>query len=142
VNVNSGFHLASGSERAHEGGRVVLPRAGPMPSRDVVAVCNQARIRLDVCTDEVVPCDVRSVTNPDATTIDALARLQLGARRRGRRIGLLDASPELRELLALVGLSEVVPCVPGSGLEVVGEAEEREPARRVEEEGDPGDPIT
>lgn len=130
--------MASGSERAHDGGRVALPRAGPMPSRDVLAACKRARIQLDVCSDEVVPCDVRSVTNPDAATIDALARLQLGARRRGRRIGLLDASPELRELLALVGLSEVVP---GSGLEAVGEAEEREPARGVEEEGDAGDPV-
>jgi hypothetical protein len=52
-----------------------------------------------------------------------------------------DASPDLRELLAFLGLSEVVPCVPESGLEPVGEAEEREPARGVQEEGDPGDPV-
>jgi ABC-type transporter Mla MlaB component len=133
--------LATGREHAHDGGGFVLSRAGPMPSRDVVVACDQARTRLDESGDELVPCDVRSVTEPDAATIDALVRLQLSARRRGRRIGLRDASPELRDLLALMGLSEVVPCVAGSGLEPVGEAEEREPTRRVEEEGDPGDPI-
>jgi ABC-type transporter Mla MlaB component len=112
-----------------------------MPSRAVVAACNEARMRLDECTDEVVPCDVRSVTRPDAAAIDALARLQLIARRRGRRIGLRNASPELQELLAAVGLSEVLPCAEGSGLETVGEAEQREPAGGVQEEGDAGDPV-
>jgi ABC-type transporter Mla MlaB component len=94
-----------------------------MASPDVVAACDETRSRLDECSDELVPCDVRSVRDPDAATIDALARLQLSARRHGRRIGLKDASPELRDLLALVGLSEVVPCVPDSGFEPVREAE-------------------
>jgi ABC-type transporter Mla MlaB component len=128
-------------EHADDGGRFALPGAAPMPSRDVVAACDEARTRLEDCPDELVPCDVRLVRRVDAATIDALARLQLSARRRGRRIGLRDATPELRDLLALMGLSEIVPCVPESGLDAVGEAEEREPARRVEEEGDPGDPI-
>ena len=136
------MHVATGKEEPHDGGRFVLPRAGPMPSHAVVAACNEARMQLDNCTDEVVPCDVRSVARPDAAAIEALARLQLIARRRGRRIGLRNASPELRELLALVGLSDVVPCAAASGFEAVGEAEKREPARRVQEEGDAGDPVT
>ena len=139
--MNAGFHLATGKGESRGGGGFVLPRAGPMLPRAVVAACNEARMRLDECADAIVPCDVRSVTRPDAAAVDALARLQLIARRRGRRIGLRGASPELRELLALMGLSEVLPCAEGSGLETVGEAEQREPAGGVQEEGDAGDPV-
>jgi ABC-type transporter Mla MlaB component len=46
---------------------------------------------------------------PDAATVDALARLQLAAQRRGCRIRLQNASPELRELVAFMGLQDVLP---------------------------------
>jgi ABC-type transporter Mla MlaB component len=49
---------------------------------------------------------------PDALTIDALARLQLSARRHGRRLRLYHASEELRDLIDLVGLSEVLGLEP------------------------------
>ena len=84
------------------------------------------------------------LTDPDCRTVEALARLQLAARRGGRQLVLHGPCPELRELVELCGLSEVLPCADaaaGSGVEAVGQAEEREPARRVEEERDPGDPI-
>jgi ABC-type transporter Mla MlaB component len=45
----------------------------------------------------------------DALTVDALARLQLAARRSGRCVTLRGASPELRELVAFMGLGEVLP---------------------------------
>ena len=45
--------------------------------------------------------------HPDAVTIDALGRLQLAVRRRGKSIELRNASVELRGLLTLVGLDEV-----------------------------------
>jgi ABC-type transporter Mla MlaB component len=122
-------------------GRHALPRATPVASPAVLAACDGAWERLDDCDDELVPCDVLEISEPDVAAIDALARLQLRARRRGRRIGLSGASDELRELLELMGLTEVVPCVPESGLEPVGKSEEREPARGVEEERDPGDSI-
>jgi ABC-type transporter Mla MlaB component len=48
----------------------------------------------------------------DAATVDALARLQLGARRRGGQIELCGASAELRELIAFMGLCEVLPTGP------------------------------
>jgi hypothetical protein len=51
---------------------------------------------------------------------------------------------ELRELVELCGLSEALPCADdaaGSGVQTVRQAEEREPAGRVEEERDPGDPT-
>jgi hypothetical protein len=44
---------------------------------------------------------------PDAVAIDAIGRLQLAVRRRGKSIELRNASPELRELLGLVGLADV-----------------------------------
>lgn len=56
----------------------------------------------------VVFCDVEGV-KADAMTVDALARLQLAARRRRCRVRLRGASPELRELLAFMGLRDVLP---------------------------------
>jgi hypothetical protein len=47
----------------------------------------------------------------DAVTVDALARLQLAARRHGCRIRLCgSASPELLALVELMGLTDVLPC--------------------------------
>jgi ABC-type transporter Mla MlaB component len=56
----------------------------------------------------VVLCDVRGVP-ADAATVDALARLQLAARRHGCRLRLVNASDELRELTAFLGLRDVLP---------------------------------
>jgi hypothetical protein len=75
-----------------------------------------------------IVCDLRSVV-PDGTAIDALARLQLSARR------LLHASTELRELIAFVGLDEVLR------VELEGQSEEREERLRVEEERELDDPA-
>jgi ABC-type transporter Mla MlaB component len=89
---------------------------------------------------EHVVCDVDGIECPDLGTASALARLQLEARRNGGRIELRHASEDLRNLLALMGLDAVLPCVDESVVEVGREAEEREPARGVEEEGDAADP--
>ena len=74
-------------------------------------------------------------------TVNALARLALTARRLGRRVRLRHASPELTELLAYVGLAEVIPCAQPSCLEASGQSEEREEPGGVEEESDPADPT-
>jgi hypothetical protein len=42
-------------------------------------------------------------------TVDALARLQLAARRRGCQIRLRYASAELLDLVAFMGLADVLP---------------------------------
>jgi anti-anti-sigma regulatory factor len=47
----------------------------------------------------------------DATTLEALARLALIARRHGREPRLCRASPELRELIELAGLSDALGAV-------------------------------
>ena len=78
-------------------------------------------------------CDCGAITRPHVGTLGELARLQLEARRGGCTVELRFASPELRELLDLCGLSEVLP--------LVGERqpEKREQAGGVEEEGELGD---
>jgi ABC-type transporter Mla MlaB component len=53
----------------------------------------------------VVRCDV-SQAEPDATTVDALARMLLSARRCGYSLRLCNASPQLLELIDFMGLSE------------------------------------
>jgi hypothetical protein len=52
-------------------------------------------------------------------------------------VGVRNAPPGLRELLLLVGLGQVVRL----WVEASGQAEEREVALGVEEEGDPADPT-
>jgi ABC-type transporter Mla MlaB component len=64
---------------------------------------------------DVAFCEVRDVV-PDAVTVDALARLQLAARRLGCQVRLRHASEELRELVAFMGLDDVLPdCVDNGG---------------------------
>jgi hypothetical protein len=69
----------------------------------------------------------------DLRTIDALARLQLLARRLGLELRVHEPSPELRELARLTGLTAALRLEPG------GQPEEREEALGVEEEGQLGD---
>ena len=52
-------------------------------------------------------CDVTGV-EPDAVTVDALARLQVAAGRLGCTVRLRNASAGLRELVALMGLRDVL----------------------------------
>jgi hypothetical protein len=63
-------------------------------------------------SDASNPIDVTVETKaPDLGLVDALARLQLMARRRGCAIRLLPCE-ELRELLLLVGLAEALSVEP------------------------------
>ena len=80
-----------------------------------------------------LPCDVSALV-PDAVTIDALARLQLGARRGGHEIVLRGAPDALVDLLELFGLRDVLR------VEMGGKPEQREQRVRVEEERELDDP--
>jgi ABC-type transporter Mla MlaB component len=80
---------------------------GPIARSDLPGLCNRVRSVLRERGPGDVLCDVRSV-GPDAVTVDALARLQLAARRNGCCVRLCNASPELLELVAYLGLSEVL----------------------------------
>jgi ABC-type transporter Mla MlaB component len=110
---------------------------GPISRDEIHALCERARALFQRCEADSVVCDV-SALDPDAITIDLLARVQLTARRRGRRIELDGVGPELWELLAFMGLGDVLR-VAASDVEPRGQPEEREQARGVEEEADPGD---
>ncbi len=57
-------------------------------------------------------CDL-SGARPTAATVDSLARLALLLRREGSRLVLRQASPELVELIAFMGLKEVLGVEPG-----------------------------
>jgi ABC-type transporter Mla MlaB component len=115
--------------------------SGPMAREDIPALCERAREMLARSDRDTVVCDVGALADPDAVTVDALTRLQLSARRVGRRVELRHACGELQDLLVFMGLEDVLPCDTPSGVEPRGQAEEGEQARGVEEEGDPGDPI-
>lgn len=111
---------------------------GPIARDEILDVCERARALLERCVADPVVCDVGAL-DPDAVTVDVLARLQLTARRLGRRVELVGACAELGDLIAFAGLAEVLRVGAASGLEPRGQAEEREQAFGVEEEADPGD---
>ncbi|MGH2701947.1 MAG: STAS domain-containing protein [Actinomycetota bacterium] len=110
----------------HGANTVVMVIEGPIAPADVAELCECVRQLLASSNAELVICDVGALTRPDAATIDALARLQLTARRLGSQVRLRHACGALQDLLALVGLSEVVPLSEGSRLEPWGQAEQRE----------------
>ena len=80
---------------------------GPIGRDDLPGLCDRVCALLERSAADVAHCDVRGI-QPDAVTVDALARLQLGARRHGRTVLLRNASPELRELVAFMGLTDVL----------------------------------
>jgi ABC-type transporter Mla MlaB component len=82
---------------------------GRIDRADVAALCDRALSLIEAVDAEVVVCDVGAIVDPDASVVDALARLQLFARRVGRRIRISHASSELQDLLTLTGLRDVVP---------------------------------
>jgi hypothetical protein len=63
-----------------------------------------------------IACDVAGFA-PDAAAIDALARLQLTARRLGLELRLRHASNELQGLLAFAGLRDVLRVEAGGQAE-------------------------
>jgi ABC-type transporter Mla MlaB component len=79
---------------------------GPITLADLPGLCARVSIMLKANHADLIFCDVCSV-EPDAVTVDALARLQLAAQRYRCRVRLRNASPELLELVAFMGLSDV-----------------------------------
>ena len=138
-----------------ESGAVSPARAGPphlsLPVRvapdRAAELCARIQSSADACPDDPLHCDAGRVEDPDIGTIEALARMALLARRLSRGLELDGARADLRGLIAFAGLAEVLRCEEaavaetGSGVEVVGQPEEREVALGVEEERDPGDPV-
>ncbi len=92
----------------HPRGAITFVIRGPINRADLPGLCDRVCELLSGCHGRAVRCDVAGVP-ADATTIDALARLQLAASRNGCRVRLRNASAELLDMVALMGLSDVLP---------------------------------
>jgi hypothetical protein len=79
---------------------VVLVVTGPIARHQLPRLCDRVRFLLRDSSAELIVCDMGAIDPPDAETVEAMARLQLTALRMGRRVRFLDASGELKELIA------------------------------------------
>lgn len=86
---------------------VELTVHGPIRRSDLPGLCARIRALLETTELDAVLCSVRGV-EPDAVTVDALARLQLAARRHRCRVLIRHASAELLDLVAFMGLEDVL----------------------------------
>jgi ABC-type transporter Mla MlaB component len=80
---------------------------GPILRSDLPGLCDRVCALFARAGAAVAFCDVGGVP-ADAVTVDALARLQLGAKRAGCTVRLRNASPELLGLVAFMGLENVL----------------------------------
>jgi ABC-type transporter Mla MlaB component len=87
---------------------VSLAIRGPIGRPDLDGLCDRVCGVLEHSGATIVLCDVCDV-DPDAVTVDALARLQLAAHRYGCQVRLRGASDHLRDLVAFMGLEDVLP---------------------------------
>lgn len=86
---------------------ITLAVHGPIVRGDLPGLRARICRALEEARPEVVYCDVGGV-GADAATVEALARLQLAARRHGCVVRLRRASAELLDLVAYMGLSDVL----------------------------------
>jgi len=99
--------------RSDEQGTIQLVIGGRVGRDAGTALCHRARELVGADHARLVLCDVEGVIEPDLCTVDALARLRLTAQRLGSEFRLDGASAELRELLALTGLRDVISVLDG-----------------------------
>jgi len=81
---------------------------GPIARADLPGLCHRVCELFGRTRPQVAFCDVDGI-DPDAVTVDALARLQLAASRCGCQVRLRRASAELLALVAFMGLADVLP---------------------------------
>jgi anti-anti-sigma factor len=93
-------------------GDAVLAVRGRITAETVPHWCARVAELLADPSVSGVTCDLSGVVQPDVTALDALARMQLTARRQGRTIRLRHASTEMCALLTLAGLTDVLPPEP------------------------------
>jgi len=143
--------------RRRDFGAGILVVGGRIDRSDLARLESRLRTIAAASAGGQIDCDVSRLVGADATAVDTLARLQVVARRHGRQIRLVHASPELQGLLACMGLTDALPVGDRasdrrieaeepmargdrSGRGRGRQAEEGKQARRVEEEADPDDP--
>ena len=81
--------------------------AGPIDPGDLPALYDRVCRLLEGSGAALAVCDVAGVA-ADAVAVNALARLQLAARRHSCQITLSHTSDELRALIAFMGLDDVL----------------------------------
>ncbi|MFG2889663.1 STAS domain-containing protein [Streptomyces sp. NPDC048248] len=100
----------TGHVRPPAGEHPALRPAGPsIPAAEIPALHRRLRALLRDHPPAAVLCDVRALVAPDTSTVEALLRLQLTARRHGHHLRLRHVPEALGLLLALTGLSEALP---------------------------------
>jgi ABC-type transporter Mla MlaB component len=87
---------------------LVFTIEGPITRTDLPGLCHRVCGIFERSGANVAYCRVSGI-DPDAVTVDALARLQLAAQRHRCQVRLGDASAELLELVAFMGLRDVLP---------------------------------
>ena len=92
----------------HAPNAVTMTLRGAIGRAEVPSLCARAAALIERSGAEQLVCDVAEVSDPDCATVDALARIQLTARRLGSELRLRGASDELHEVLAMAGLCAVV----------------------------------
>jgi ABC-type transporter Mla MlaB component len=80
---------------------------GPIERADLPGLSERVCALFEEHANCVVECDVGGVP-PDAVTVEALARLQLVAHRNRCQVRLCNASTDLLEVVALMGLTDVL----------------------------------
>jgi ABC-type transporter Mla MlaB component len=79
----------------------------PLSRADLPGLYRRVCVLLETVGPRAILCEVSGIA-ADAVALDALARLQLAARRHGATLELLKASPELRSLIAFAGLESAL----------------------------------
>jgi ABC-type transporter Mla MlaB component len=117
---------------------VILRLGGSMTPADAVALGESLAIQLSGTDVDAVTCEAADTTDADVTTVDAVVRLQLVARRHGCSLSLRRPSRQLLDLLRLAGLTDVVAVDPPLFREPRRQPEQGEetPIHEVVEPGD------
>jgi ABC-type transporter Mla MlaB component len=87
---------------------IVFTIEGPITRADLPGLCDRVCGLLERSNAGIALCDVSGIY-PDAVTVDALARLQLAAKRHGCQVRLRQATDDLLDLVAFMGLQDVLP---------------------------------
>ncbi|MFJ9796274.1 STAS domain-containing protein [Streptomyces sp. NPDC101145] len=94
---------------------IVLRVGGLVEPADAARLCGELTALLDGAPPGApAAVDVDALIRPGLAAVDALARLHLTARRLGHPLTVRHAGPDLRALLALVGLADRLLSPPGA----------------------------
>ena len=80
---------------------------GPLQRRDLPGLYTRICALCTLNPGATLVCDVSEVAI-DAVAVEALARLELGARRNGCTVRLVSAPRELSDLVSFMGLQDVI----------------------------------